>query len=140
MKADTAPAALTTPEWLLDQDAIQDRLERMAIPADLKALLHDIARMTAKAGGVIVDIGRRVLSFALTLVKTYPGTAFGLIVGATLAVLASSIPSVGPIIAPFAGPIAMILGLSWGALQDIARNDLGQRTDDMVDHLRQWGL
>lgn len=106
---------------------IDEHLRRLPISADAKALLADLAKVTWKVGETAIQIGRRIISFILDLVKQFPHTAFGVIVGVTLTALIGAVPFLGPLLAPFLGPLLVAFGLAVGAVQDMRETALRTR-------------
>ena len=92
---------------LLSLFDIQRRIDNLNISSDAKMILYDLAAVTAEVGGKIVSAGRRILSFIFDLVKRFPNTAFGLIVGYVLSALLASIPFLGPLLAALIGPLLL---------------------------------
>ena len=58
---------------------IEEMLERTDLSADAKSIALEVASRTIVVGGQIVQIGRKIVSFALELVKTFPNTLFGVV-------------------------------------------------------------
>jgi len=63
---------------------IADKLDRLAVSADVKLLMTQLAALTMKVGDAIVDVGRRIMSFAFETVKLFPHITLGVIVGFTM--------------------------------------------------------
>lgn len=107
--------------------AVIDRIDRMEMSADAKALLRDLARITIRVGEVVVAIGRKVVDFAFELMKAFPNSIFGVIVGLIVAALVSSVPVIGALLAP----LAVAFGLAKGALEDVKDSGLRGRVADL---------
>lgn len=58
------------------------------------------------------------LSVALEIVTTFPGILFGVAVAPIVTLIVGTIPSVGPLLPAFLGPIMLATGLTMGALSD----------------------
>lgn len=110
---------------------IERRLEQMDISADAKAILRDIAAVTVRVGTAIVHVGRRILDFAMQLLKTFPGTAFGVIVALIVSGLIASVPMIGAALASLLSPLLLAFGLSAGALQDMGNFGLRQKIAEL---------
>lgn len=104
-----------------------DRIDRMEMSADAKALLLDLARITIRVGEVVVAIGRKVVDFAFELMKAFPNMVFGVIVGVLVAALVGSVPVIGAMLAP----LAVAFGLAKGALEDVKDSGLRGRVADL---------
>lgn len=104
-----------------------DRIDQLELSADAKALLRDLARITIRVGEAVVAIGRKVVDFAFELVKAFPNTIFGVIVGLIVAALVSTVPVFGA----FLAPLAVAFGLATGALEDVKDGGLRARVLDL---------
>lgn len=51
---------------------IADKLDRLAVSADVKLLMTQLAALTMKVGDAIVEVGRRLMSFVFETVKLFP--------------------------------------------------------------------
>lgn len=98
---------------------LKDLIDRLKISADAKALLMDVARLTVKAGQVILNIGRKILTVAFEIVQRFPKTVFGVIIAFIVTALIASIPFLGGLLAPVVGPLMLAFGLTTGALNDM---------------------
>jgi hypothetical protein len=115
---------------------VSEQLERLAIPADAKALLAQLAETTVRAGDYVLQAGRRILQFALECVKLFPATTFGVIVGATLSMLVGSVPVLGAVLGPLVGPLLVALGLGVGALVDVLDAGFSDRLRRLADEFQ----
>lgn len=115
---------------------IERMIDRLEISADAKALIMDIASLTVRVGEMIIAIGRKVVSFALGLIKKFPNTAFGiviaLIVGALLGSAFGGIPLLGTVLVAKLKAILLIFGIAKGALTDMAGMPLRSAVDELV--------
>lgn len=106
---------------------IKKYLDQSSLSSDLKSVIYNVAQYTVTIGGKIIAIGRRILEIAIGLVKKYPNTALGAVVGAVIGTLV-----IGPLgsitiagVAPFAGlaallsKILVLLGVGKGFIDDI---------------------
>lgn len=107
-------------------------IERTNLSADVKAILCDLARITIRVGGKIVAIGRRILSFALDLLRAFPSMALGAIVALILTGVVADIPAVGKWVASVLSPLLLALGIGLGALNDMSRPDFAARVDALI--------
>lgn len=113
-------------------------IERTNLSADLKAVLCDLARITIRVGGKVVAIGRRILAFALELIRAFPAMAMGAVVALVLTSLieAIPIPIFNKMLAAVLGPLLLAIGIGMGALQDMASPDFRARLDELVTSFR----
>lgn len=108
---------------------LQGRLERLPLSADAKVLMAQLLDTTADVAGQIIDVGRRILSFVLELVKRHPATALGAIVGLTVTILVGSIPVLGMVLGPVVGPLLTAFMITQGALTDMRNSSVGQQIE-----------
>ncbi len=121
---------------VLSRSELTERIERLAISADAKVLLGRIAETTARVGQGVIRIGRQVLSFVFDLLRQFPNTAFGVIVGTVLTMLVASIPFVGAALGALLGPLLIALGLAKGALADLQHQAMSVRISAFESELR----
>ncbi|WP_041229741.1 hypothetical protein [Rippkaea orientalis] len=88
--------------WLID----------MGLPNDVASRLHELISFTKKVGNKVFNIGKIVLIKILDFVKANPflvsGIGIGAVVGIAITTLITSIPFLGPLLAP----IATVLGIT----------------------------
>ncbi|WP_418025057.1 hypothetical protein ACNKFW_16700 (plasmid) [Paracoccus sp. TD-10] len=110
-------------------------LERTDLPADIKAILFELSDLTVQIGGKVLAIGRKLLDFALNLLRAFPAMALGVIVAYVMAALIASLPG-GPItrrLAALLTPLLLVLGIGHGVLVDMGSPDFRQRVDRLLD-------
>ncbi|KQY95036.1 hypothetical protein ASD25_17100 [Brevundimonas sp. Root1423] len=127
-------------EPLIDRREIVRRIERLHVSADLKALLSTLIETTVVVGGKIVQIGCRVLAYIFDLAKSYPKVTFGVVAALVLSFLISSIPLLGPLLSPVLTPILLIIGLGWGALQDMIDGPMRNRLSGLEAQFKDLGV
>lgn len=93
-------------------------IEKLAISADAKSLLLDLSRITMKVGEAVFSLGKAILTFVVDIVKRFPNTAFGLVIGLTVSVMVGGIPVIGFILGPVLGKLLTAFGLTMGAIAD----------------------
>ena len=120
----------------LPERKLLQMIERTKLSADLKAILSDIVKITVKVGGKILAIGRKILTFVLDLVKTFPAVAMGTIAALVITAVIGAIPVFGSVLAAFLGPILLALGITAGALKDFTNDKLQERISALVDSFR----
>ena len=117
---DSAISALNTFE--LSKKKIKDGIDNLDISADAKFMLHSFSDNTIEVvigtGKVLIWIGRKILEVSLFLARNFPNATFGLVFGAVIGILISSIPIIGWLLGGIA-PLLAILGLSLGAVEDL---------------------
>lgn len=106
---------------------IVDRIDRMAISADAKALLKDLASISVKIGDTLVHVGRKVIAYAMEIVTRFPNTTFGVIIALLVMMLLALVPAIGVAMAGAVGPLLVAFGLTKGALSDMHDSAVKQR-------------
>ena len=132
----TVEAVIKDINMSLPERKLLQLIERTQLSADLKALLSDLVKVTVKVGGKILAIGRKILTFVLDLVKTFPAIAMGAIAALVITAVVGAIPIFGTAIAAFLGPILLALGITAGALKDFTNDKLNERIAALVDSFR----
>lgn len=120
----------------LTKSEIRIELDRLAISADAKAVLDDIAAVTANVGGKIIVIGRQILHFLLDLFNQFPNTAFGAIAAFVVASLVASVPLVGALLSTFLSPLLLAFGIAGGAIADIQNSAIKSRIAQFENQLQ----
>lgn len=111
-------------------------IEGLSISADAKALLVDLLKVSTKVGKKMLRIGRKMLDFVLSLVKLFPALTFAALLALVVGSLISMVPLIGSALSVILGPLAMVLGISWGAWQDLRNGDLGLRVDEFIANFK----
>ena len=114
----------------LTEQAIHRQIDNLDISADWKQKLHAATRITIKAGQTVIWIGRKILEQVMILLRSFPNTSFGLIFGAVVGFLVSTIPVVGFVLGPLVATILMLVGGVHGLIQDIQNMMLRRKIDD----------
>jgi len=118
---------------VLTDEAIHSTLNNLDIPAELKVILSQIKSFTISVGNTIVKIGRRILELLIYMIKENPKAAQGLIIGSLLGFIFSTIPVIGWALGWLIQPLAAILGLSLGYIQDIKDETLKRNIKSAVN-------
>ncbi len=116
----------------LEKDHVSDRridqyIDSLDISADAKALLASIMNTTIRVGEKILRIGKRILELVIALVKQFPNTTFGLILGLLVGMLVASIPLLGFVFGALVKPIAILFGLAVGYKEDLLDKALDRK-------------
>lgn len=109
---------------------IKSYIDQSSLSADMKAILYDVAKFSVKIGETVIAIGRRILEIAIALVKKFPNTAIGALVGVVIATIlggtlgAITIAGAAPFagLATFLSKIAVLLGAGKGFIDDLRNN------------------
>ena len=111
---------------------IEELLDRTDLSADAKSVVLDVANRTIVVAGQIIQIGRKIVSFALELAKTIPNTLFGVALALVMTALISGIPIFGALLAGLLKSILLIFGIAQGALADMRSGELGSRIENLM--------
>ncbi len=104
-------------------------LDRMTLSADAKVLMGTLLETTAEVAGRIIEVGRQILAFAIDMLKRFPNTGLGLVVGLTLTAVIGAIPFLGAVLAPLVGPLLTAFTVTNGALADMKNSSLEKQID-----------
>lgn len=118
---------------------ITDRLERMVLSADVKAILLDLARISVKVGEVVLQIGRKILTVVFEILSRFPNTIFGVVIGVAIGMLIGSIPFLGAVLAPVLTPLMIAYGLTKGAIADLSNQKWASSVRDLEARLARMG-
>ena len=89
---DNLEAAIKEANAALPNRKLHALIERTNLSADMKALLIDVASITAKVAGTVITIGRKILTVVLDLVKVFPSVTLGVIAALVISALIAAIP------------------------------------------------
>ena len=89
----------------------------------------------------MLKVGIKIIESVVYLIKKYPNTAMGLVIGATIGLLLSSIPIFGWILSSIILPLCVALGLAFGFWEDLndeslknsIKNHIGELFGDLKD-------
>lgn len=121
---------------LPSQRDLFQRIDRLGLSADAKALLARLCAVTIEVGGRIVEVGRRILAFAFEMLKTFPNVTFGVIVALVMSMLIASIPLFGGLLGPLLTPLLLAIGLGVGALADLREGAMARRVQHLEAQFR----
>ena len=116
-------------ESLPTRRQLHAQLDRMALSADAKVLMGKLLDTTAEVAGKIIEVGRQILAFVTDLLKRFPNTGLGLVIGLTLTALVGAIPILGVVLGPLIGPILTAFAVTSGALADMKNTSLQKQID-----------
>lgn len=95
-------------------DVVIDSLKR-DIPAELVTRLSELWTQTKVVAGEVIAVGRIIVRKIVDFLLDNPKLTIGIAVGAALTALVSSIPFIGPLLAPMAATVSMLYGAGVGA-------------------------
>ncbi len=108
------------------------RIDSLSLSADAKALLADLLKFGTEVGNAVLRIGRKVLDFVLSLIQQFPKLGFAVVLATVVAALLSMVPVLGGLLGPVLTPLALALGVSWGALKEYETGDLADRVKEVA--------
>lgn len=118
-------------------DALYIRLQNLGLPEEIVSRLHDLITKVQNIADRVVRIGKIVLIQILDFVEEnfflVAGAGIGAILSAAIFSLITSIPFVGPLLAP----IAQFLGITVTAAGAIAGHSLDQVLPEVGKSLRE---
>ena len=95
------------PLWA--DDKYEKVIASLNIGADYKNWLKQILRYIKKIGERIVEFGKKIIEIIVWALKRFPRTVATGVVGAVLTLIASHIPLVGPLLAPFFAAMTIVV-------------------------------
>lgn len=110
---------------------IGEQIDRLPLSADIKALLLDLAKVTAKVGGTVLRIGAKILTVVFDIISQFPNTVFGVVISVCIGLLIGSIPMIGALLTPFLMPLLVAFGLAKGAIADLGNAGWAARIRDL---------
>ena len=113
----------------LSEKDIKSWIDDLDVSADAKAILYKIGQTNIRGGRIVIKIGRKILEVVCFLLREFPKATFGLIFGAVVGFLVTSIPVIGFAIGPLFKALAMACGLVFGFIEDV--NDMRMRRNIM---------
>lgn len=119
----------------LSDERILSFIDNLHVSADTKALLYSFSKATITVSRSIVKIGRKILDFLFSLLKSFPSLTFGLAFGLVVGALIAAIPVIGAALGGPATVLALGLGVALGGMNELKQGDLGERVSDLLDRL-----
>ncbi|MCF1708713.1 hypothetical protein L0V05_07780 [Tabrizicola sp. J26] len=118
---------------------ISDQIDRLALSADVKSLVMDLARVTVAVGDVVLQIGRKILTVVFEILARFPNTVFGVVISVAVGLLVASIPFIGATLSAFLMPLLVAFGLTRGAIADFANASWTSRINELEARLARVG-
>ena len=108
------------------------RIDNLALPAEHKLALTRVSDLTTQMGDRVIEIGRRIVSFAFELVRHFPGLTFAVLLALVVNALLVGVPLLGPLLQPLFGPIVLAAGVTIGGLADLREGDMRGQVESLV--------
>jgi hypothetical protein len=125
---------------LLSNDKIIAYIDRLKIPPEIKVLLERLTQVIFKINNTIYKVGKKILEVLIFLIKKYPNTLAGTIVGYAIGLLIGNIPIIGWLLGTLAIKIFTALGAIKGFQSDFipdeARAGIDQYINSMFNSLK----
>ena len=90
---------------------LKEKLDGLAVSADVKMLLHDMASVVIYVSKTLIRIGQKILEAILRVLESYPNLGIGLVFGIIAAALLSTIPIIGALLGKIVAVIIAAFGL-----------------------------
>jgi len=118
-------------DFEISEAGIKKMIDNLDISADAKSILHSLSTITIRAGEFILKIGRKLIDFVCSVFKDFPTASFGMVFGAIVGFLISSIPIIGAVLGSVVTPVLIALGLLAGAYEDIKDKNLSRKITEI---------
>lgn len=98
-------------------------------------MLVELLGFSIKVGTAVLEVGKKIIEVVKALVKNFPHITAGFIIAATMSVLVSCIPFLGPLLSWFCTPFFLLVGVGAGVLKEVEHTDLGKALNEVMDIL-----
>jgi ElaB/YqjD/DUF883 family membrane-anchored ribosome-binding protein len=99
---------------------------------EIKSVLEKVSEHVSELGNWSFKIGHKIVEIAISFVKRYPNASAGLLIGAVIGLVISSIPVVGFLIGWLVTPLLAAMGLGIGCWMDIKDKELQSKIKEEV--------
>jgi hypothetical protein len=120
---------------VLSKSQLKRQIDSNFKKGEIKSILESISDHTVNFGEWTFKIGHKAVELAISFIKRYPNTAAGLLIGAVIGLILSSIPVIGWIIGWLVMPLFTVLGLGVGCWMDLKDKELQSSIKDEVMQL-----
>jgi hypothetical protein len=109
-----AQANLKMTLWQVDAESMSSSdlyvwLNDTGLPYEVTTRLHELVTYTRKVGNKIFALGKIILIKIIEFVEAHPYLATGVAVGAAVGFLVNAIPFIGPVLAPLATALGIVI-------------------------------
>jgi len=101
-------------------DDYKDELDRMEGSEVFKNVCKGVLNFTIEVGKVVIRIGKIVFDIILKIVRQFPNTILGILVGFILGLIFTSIPILGWLLGSLITPLFMLAGGVMGFMADMS--------------------
>ncbi len=84
-------------------------LNNTGLSPEITIRLHELANYTKQVGDEVIYIGKIILIKIIEFVKAHPYLTTGVAIGSAVGYLVNSIPFIGPILAPLATVLGIVI-------------------------------
>jgi hypothetical protein len=109
---------------VMSHDALKNFIDNLNVSIDVKALLNKLLDHAINLAGTVFNIGRKIMEMLVFFTKKFPNMAMGILIGAVLGAIFSSIPVLGWALGSAVMPILILLGAGVGLWQDLQDKSL----------------
>ncbi len=100
--------------WQVDADSINSSelyvwLNNLGLPSEASMRLRELDTYTKRLRDKIIPVGKIILLKIIEFVKAHPNLSKGIAIGAAVGFLVNSIPFIGPLLAPLAGALGIVV-------------------------------
>jgi len=110
-------------------------IDNLNISSETKVILNEVKALVINIKGKLVKVGLKIIETIIYLIKKYPNTIMGLLIGLAFGLLLSSIPLIGWIIGPIITPLSAALGLAYGYMTDVDNIGLKNGIDSHISEV-----
>lgn len=114
---------------------LQEKIDRLPISADAKAILMDVAKVTLAVGGKVIALGRKTLAFAIELAGKFQNAIFGVIIALIISMVLATLPLLGPALSALLTPLMVALGVGRGAMEDFKNMSVLREIDGLKQRM-----
>ena len=109
----------TINETVINNKKINSYIDNLEISPELKVVLDTLLNYSIKVGGLLLNIGRKIVEVLIYFIQNYPTMITGAIIGFTIGTIISSIPILGWLLGWLILPLSTALGMGIGLKIDL---------------------
>jgi hypothetical protein len=114
---------------------LHDKVDRLPVSADAKALLMDLAALTLTVGGKVLAFGRKILAIVFDLASKFKNVLFGILIALVLSAVLATIPVLGSAISALLTPLLVAFGIARGAMEDFGNMSVQREIDALKQRM-----
>ena len=122
----------------IENKQLANWIDNLSTNGEVKALIHKLKEFAVKLSDKVINIGYKIIEIIINFAKLYPNTAIGVIIGAILSLIISTIPFLGILLLPIVKPLFLALGIALGYWQDFKEKKIKtELSNEMVDKINE---